>query len=159
MSFSIKDFFSVCEQIRSFLQIWSHLLKKSLMENFIFCAVQAHILCTMKYTIPATILGKIQKCYSVEKWGWEGTWLPWRPLCREPRDIVQMCYMFEFSHTMKTLNCNVVSSIEVVYIILRWLAYPCRYGDMIPNVKRFSCDVWSCFPFIATSLTFFRKPC
>ena len=102
---------------------------------------------------------KIQKCYSVEKWGWEGTWLPWRPLCREPRDIVQMCYMFEFSHTMKTLNCNVVSSIEVVYIILRWLAYPCRYGDMIPNVKRFSCDVWSCFPFIATSLTFFRKPC
>ena len=25
--------------IRSFLQIWSHLLKKSLLENFIFCAV------------------------------------------------------------------------------------------------------------------------
>ena len=31
---SIKDFFSKCDQIRSFLQIWSHLLKKSLMENF-----------------------------------------------------------------------------------------------------------------------------
>ena len=28
-----------CDQIRSFLRIWSHLLKKSLMENFIFCAV------------------------------------------------------------------------------------------------------------------------
>ena len=27
------------DQIRSFLQIWSHLLKISLMENFIFCAV------------------------------------------------------------------------------------------------------------------------
>ena len=27
--FSIKDFFSKCEQIRSFLQIWSNLLKKS----------------------------------------------------------------------------------------------------------------------------------
>ena len=26
-------------QIRSFLRIWSHLLTKSLMENFIFCAV------------------------------------------------------------------------------------------------------------------------
>ena len=25
--------------MRSFLRIWSHLLKKSLMENFIFCAV------------------------------------------------------------------------------------------------------------------------
>ena len=34
MEFSIKDFFSKCDQIRSFLQIWSHLLKKSLMENF-----------------------------------------------------------------------------------------------------------------------------
>ena len=39
MKFSIKDFFSRCDQIRSFLRIWSHLLKKSLMENFIFCAV------------------------------------------------------------------------------------------------------------------------
>ena len=38
MKFSGKDFFSKCDQIRSFLQIWSHLLKKSLMENFIFCA-------------------------------------------------------------------------------------------------------------------------
>ena len=36
MKFSIKDFFSECDQIRSFLRIWSHLLKKSLMENFIF---------------------------------------------------------------------------------------------------------------------------
>ena len=39
MKFSIKDFFSKCDQICSFLGIWSHLLKKSLMENFIFCAV------------------------------------------------------------------------------------------------------------------------
>ena len=39
MKFSIKDFLSKCDQIRSFLRIWSHLLKKSLMENFIFCAV------------------------------------------------------------------------------------------------------------------------
>ena len=39
MKFSIKDFSSNCEQIRSFLRIWSHLLEKSLVENFIFCAV------------------------------------------------------------------------------------------------------------------------
>ena len=38
MKFSIKDFFSKCDQIRSFLRIWSHLLKKLLVENFIFCA-------------------------------------------------------------------------------------------------------------------------
>ena len=39
MKFSIKDFFSKCDQIRSFLRIWSHVLKKCLMENFIFYAV------------------------------------------------------------------------------------------------------------------------
>ena len=37
--FSIKDFFSKCDQILSFLWIWSYLLKKSLMENLTFCVV------------------------------------------------------------------------------------------------------------------------
>ena len=41
MKFSIKDFFSKCDQIRSFLRTCSHLLKKSLMENFIFCAAMS----------------------------------------------------------------------------------------------------------------------
>ena len=36
MKLSIKDFLSKFDQIRSFLQIWSHLLEKSLMENFFF---------------------------------------------------------------------------------------------------------------------------
>ena len=39
MKFSIKDSFSKCDQIRRKLLIWSHLLKKPLMENFIFCVV------------------------------------------------------------------------------------------------------------------------
>ena len=39
MKFFTKNFFSKCDQIRSFLRTWSHLLKKSLMENFVFCAV------------------------------------------------------------------------------------------------------------------------
>ena len=38
MKFSIKDFFSECDQIRRSLRIWSHLMKKFLMESFIFCA-------------------------------------------------------------------------------------------------------------------------
>ena len=33
---SITDFLSKCDQIRRKLPIWSYLLKKSLMENFIF---------------------------------------------------------------------------------------------------------------------------
>ena len=39
MKFSIKDYFRKCDQTRIFLRIWSHLLKKSYMKNFIFCAV------------------------------------------------------------------------------------------------------------------------
>ena len=40
MKFSIKDFFRKCDQICKKLRIWSHLLNKFLMENFIFCAVK-----------------------------------------------------------------------------------------------------------------------
>ena len=43
MKFSVKDFSS-----KSFLRIWSHLLKKSLMENFIFCAVNQSLFLTNK---------------------------------------------------------------------------------------------------------------
>ena len=39
MKFSIKEFFSKCDQIRSKLRIWSHSLKNSFMEYFIFCAL------------------------------------------------------------------------------------------------------------------------
>ena len=39
VKFFIKDFFSKCDQFRRFRRIWSHLLKKSLMENFTVCAV------------------------------------------------------------------------------------------------------------------------
>ena len=43
MKFSIKGFFSKCDQIRRKLRIWSYLLKKSLMKNFIFCAVSTFL--------------------------------------------------------------------------------------------------------------------
>ena len=49
--FFTKDVVSKCDQIRSFLQIWSYLLKKSLMENFIFCIVEAQILIAYFFTI------------------------------------------------------------------------------------------------------------
>ena len=39
IKFLIKNFFSKCDPIRSFLRIWSHLLKMSLMQNFIFCTM------------------------------------------------------------------------------------------------------------------------
>ena len=40
MKFSIKYFFSKCDQICRNLRIWSHLLTKSSMENFVFRAVR-----------------------------------------------------------------------------------------------------------------------
>ena len=40
--FSMKDFFSECDHIRSLQQFWLHLLNKSLMENFIICAVRVY---------------------------------------------------------------------------------------------------------------------
>ena len=36
MKFSIKEFFIKCDQIRSFLRMWSHLLKKKLYEKLYF---------------------------------------------------------------------------------------------------------------------------
>ena len=44
MKFSIKDFFSKCDQIRLSPRILSHFLKKSLMGNFIFCVVLQYVI-------------------------------------------------------------------------------------------------------------------
>ena len=43
MKFFIKDFFGKCDQICRKLWSWSHLLKKYLIENFIFCAVRREV--------------------------------------------------------------------------------------------------------------------
>ena len=45
MKFSIEDFFSKCDQIRCFLRVWPHLLKKSLMRNFIYRAQLRAVTC------------------------------------------------------------------------------------------------------------------
>ena len=57
MKFSIKNFFSKCDQIRSLLRIWSHLLKKSLIENFIFLCSVVHI----RYPIPIKVMYSLKK--------------------------------------------------------------------------------------------------
>ena len=53
MKFSIKDFLSKCDQVRSLLQIWSHLLKKSLTEKIIFCAMKVKCLKDYGHTFPS----------------------------------------------------------------------------------------------------------
>ena len=53
LKFPIKDFFSKYDQIRRKLRIWSYLLKKSLMRNFIFRAVKS-------YCYLGIVLGKLE---------------------------------------------------------------------------------------------------
>ena len=52
--FSINDFFSKCDQNRRKLRIWSHLLTKLLMENFIFCAMNWYDGCRL-FTVVAIL--------------------------------------------------------------------------------------------------------
>ena len=61
---SFKGFLSKCDQVRSFLRIWSHLLKKSLMENFNFCVVFINKDVTTKSEIYSKLIIKIPKYVS-----------------------------------------------------------------------------------------------
>ena len=56
MKFFFKDFFSKYDEIRRKLWICSHLLKKSLIENFIFCAVIAIFMRKLLYIISSIYL-------------------------------------------------------------------------------------------------------
>ena len=78
MKFSIKDVSSKCDQARSFLRIWSHLLEKSLMENFIFCAVHLHqnhalsfLICLMLPKSSLILVNVISFVSFLSKWYWD----------------------------------------------------------------------------------------
>ena len=47
---SIKNFLSKCNQICSFMQVWSHFAEESLMENFNFCAGKIFVIQTTRTT-------------------------------------------------------------------------------------------------------------
>ena len=69
MKFSVKGFFSKCDEIRRKLRIWSYLLKNSLMENFIFCSMVGIIWKIFKgagktYTRAKTV---VHCCFSLKK--------------------------------------------------------------------------------------------
>ena len=59
MKFSITDFFSKCDWIRSFLRIWSHILKKSVMENFNFLCSGNKLMAEIRNSPPAPKLVEI----------------------------------------------------------------------------------------------------
>ena len=75
MKFSIKDFFSKCDQIRRKLQIWLHLLRKSLMENFIFCAVQpTPACCGFFWLIPLFTSEDATECFDLQIYNKSTSW-------------------------------------------------------------------------------------
>ena len=80
MKFSIKHFFSKCYQIRSFLRIWLHLLKKSLMENITFCAVLP------LRTLPMFLLLKLKIWFTGKFWYSCGI---------KSMIAVSVCYLYE----------------------------------------------------------------
>ena len=49
VQFSVRDFFTKCEQILSFLRICSPLLSQSLTENLLFCIVA--IVCLLLFLV------------------------------------------------------------------------------------------------------------
>ena len=55
----MKDFFSKGDQIRNFLRIWSQLLKKSLMESFIFCAGNFEVKKTLSFQTLTLLPSKV----------------------------------------------------------------------------------------------------
>ena len=68
MKFSIKNFFSKCDHICSFRHIWSHLLKKFLMEELIFFAVEAENLITQLFIIFKLLYMFIVNLYHKKNW-------------------------------------------------------------------------------------------
>ena len=79
MKFSIKDFFSKYDQIRNFLRIWSHLLKKSIISNLIFCAVDTTMSKLLEWWVDSStllilrthwrvIFGKVIRCSTLRLW-------------------------------------------------------------------------------------------
>ena len=66
MKFFIKDFISKCDQIRSFLRNYSHLLKKSPMKIFIFCAVHLFAMIFFLDFFYVICLDDESKIYSIQ---------------------------------------------------------------------------------------------
>ena len=75
LNFSIKDFFSKCDQICSFLLIWSNLLKKSLMEYLIFLysdpSIQNFEKCSVKTICRLCLANDEQNSLALIFWDFE----------------------------------------------------------------------------------------
>ena len=112
MKFSIKDFFSKCDQICRKLRIWPHFLKKSLTENFIFCAVG------YKLTIVVFVLNSP---FSKQKFVVHFSKVicmkttPCTPLLLYKNELVKHCLSYDMREMARFLGLEVVFSNRLVF--------------------------------------------
>ena len=91
MNFSIKEFFSKCDQICRKLKISSHLLKNSLMENFIF----------LQRENVRIIFEICLRCHD--------NFL----VCKFCRNSAEMCLFTKFPHKQITRNFSILRSVSI----------------------------------------------
>ena len=89
LKFFIKGFFSKFYQICRKLRIWPHLLKKSLMENFIFCAV---IACQIRCFTQSIIIfaERVSRMCSVKKVFLEISQNPQKNICARVSFLIKL---------------------------------------------------------------------
>ena len=101
IKFSIKDFFSKYDQTRSFLRIWSYLLEKSFMENFIFYAVvDLRVISKCNKVLFQILLG-VSSCISYLKWN-KLLFRPTSVISRDSTGETFFAYLAKFWHVKKT---------------------------------------------------------
>ena len=122
MKFSIKNFFTNCDQIRRKLRIWSYLVKKSLMENFIFCAVSENTEVSQK---------EIDNCHSA------------RRLSRIGKPANQKCCTkWSFWKIRENFQENIRGSILFLILLTKILHHGCFLWNFL---KYFRTPQYGCF--------------
>ena len=114
MKFSITDFFSKCDQIRRKLQIWSHLLNKSLMENLIF-------LCSVLFD--ETFYKILQK---------------WK---QNDAQSISFYLFFLFGNLFFCFKQFVMESMSIIHLASKHSANGCRVGHLYRARTRFEISI------------------
>ena len=121
MKFSINDLFIKCDQIRRTLRIWSHLLKKPVMENFIFCAL--------------IWLNFIEKSYSVLQFSW--TRISVHPPIRSFIQFLWLNYSTKCLHTIYSSY----SPLEKCFKTQRILTYFAQKSEAGSKITKNECSL------------------
>ena len=122
MKIFINYFFSKSDQIRSFLWIWSYLLKKSLMGNFISCAVTSRVLSSLSVLMFMVYLTSNNAAFQLKN---SSFWVP---------DVV---IVFWVPDVVLTYNWRTVDRCGR-WMLMRWMNYQYQCLEGHRNVYLFN---------------------